>query len=57
MTKSRTMVDYLVDFNKILNYLKNIKVKVEYRDKVVLLLNVLPGTFEHFKDIFLFRKE
>jgi len=50
------MVEQLVDLKKIMDNLKNIEVKLEDEDKV-LLLNVFPKTYEHFTDTLLFGKE
>jgi len=41
MTKSRMMVEQVPDFNKILDYLEIIEVKLENKDKVLLFLNAL----------------
>jgi len=51
------MVKKLINFNKILNYIENIKLKVKDEDKTLLLLNLFPETFEHFKDVLSFKKE
>lgn len=37
--------------------MENIKVKLEDRGEVLLLLNEFPNTFEHFKDALLFWKK
>ena len=47
----------MVDFNKILDDLENIEVKLEEEDKALLLLNSLPKSFEHFKDAILYGKD
>ena len=57
MTESRTTTEQLVDFNKILDDLENIEVKLEEEDKALLLLNSLPKSFEHFKDAILYGKD
>ena len=38
-------------------YPLNIGVKLEDEDKVVILLNGLPKTFEHFRDALLYGKD
>ncbi|KHN06133.1 Retrovirus-related Pol polyprotein from transposon TNT 1-94, partial [Glycine soja] len=55
--KSRTTTEQLADFNKILDDLENIEVKLEEEDKALLLLNSLPKSFEHFKDAILYGKD
>jgi len=57
MNEPRTMVEQLADFNKILNDLENIEVKLEDDDKVLRLFNALPKIYEHFKDALMFGKE
>ena len=57
MTESRTTTEQLADFNKILDDLENIEVKLEEEDKALLLLNSLPKSFEHFKDAILYGKD
>jgi len=36
---------------------ENIKVKLEDNNKVLLLLNIMPKMYEHFKETLLFKKE
>ena len=57
MIESRTATEQLNDFNKILDDLENIEVKLKEEDKALLLLNSLPKSFEHFKDEILFGKD
>ena len=57
MTESRTATKQLADFNKILDDLENIEVKLEEEDKALLLLNSLPKSFEHFTDAILYGKD
>ncbi|RDY09215.1 hypothetical protein CR513_06456, partial [Mucuna pruriens] len=48
----------MVDLKSItFDYLKNINVKLDCEDKVLLLLNSLPKSFEHFKDVILYGKD
>jgi len=51
MTESRTMVEQLTNFNKIMDAMENTEVKLEEEDKNLLILNTFPKTYEHFKDI------
>ena len=50
----RTMVEKRTNFNKNLDDLENIKVKLQ---ETLLLLNALLKVFKHFKNILLFGKE
>ena len=44
-------------FNKTLDDLENIDVKLEDEDKAIILLNALPRSFEHLKDAMLYGRE
>lgn len=62
MVESRTIEEQLAEFNKNIDDLENIGVKLEGvkledEDKVVILLNALPKTFEHFRDALLYGKD
>lgn len=57
MVESRTIEEQLAEFNKNIDDLENIGVKLEDEDKVVILLNALPKTFEHFRDALLYGKD
>ncbi|BAT96024.1 hypothetical protein VIGAN_08289200 [Vigna angularis var. angularis] len=57
MTESRTIEEQLAEFSKIVDDLENIDVRLEDKDKVVILLNALPRTFEHFRDALLYGKD
>nr|KYP36396.1 Retrovirus-related Pol polyprotein from transposon TNT 1-94 [Cajanus cajan] len=57
MTETKSIVDQLAEFNKILDDLENIEVQLEDEDKALLLLNSLPRNYEHFKDAILYGKE
>jgi hypothetical protein len=45
MTKARSITEQLSEFNKILEDLENIEVKLDDEDKALLLLNSLSKTF------------
>jgi len=45
------MVEQLVNFNKILDDLENLKVELEDEDKALLLHVALVKKFEYFKDV------
>jgi len=57
MVESKTVTEQLTKFNKILDDLENIEVKLEDEDKAILLLCALPRSFESFKDTMLYGKE
>ncbi|KAL8497416.1 hypothetical protein ACS0TY_020925 [Phlomoides rotata] len=44
-------------FNKSIDDLEGIGVKLEDEDKAIILLNALPKTFEHLKDVMLYGRE
>jgi len=50
-------MEQLTEFNKILDDLVNIEVKVKDKDKPLLLLCVLPISFKNFKDTMLYSKK
>ena len=57
MVESKTVMEQLTEFNKILDDLENIEVQLEDEDKDILLLCALPRSFESFKDAMLYGKE
>lgn len=57
MIESRSIVEQLKDFNKILDDLENIEVNLEDEDKVLMLLSSLRKSYEHFKDVILYGKD
>jgi len=57
MTEERMLSDQIIDFNKILDDLENLEVKMEDEDKALMLLNGLPSSYEHFKDAMLFGRD
>jgi len=57
MVESKTIMEQLTEFNKILDDLENIEVQLEDEDKAILLLCALPRSFESFKDTMLYGKE
>ena len=50
MTEEKTMSNQIDDFNKIIDDLENIYIKMEVKDQALMLLNAMPKTYEHFKD-------
>ena len=57
MVESKTVMEQLTEFNKILDDLENIEVQLEDEDKAILLLCALPRSIESFKDTILYGKE
>src|SRR3954465_923163 len=57
MMKNKSIVEQLTEFHKIIDDLENIEVKIDDEDKALLLLSLLPRSFEHFKDALLYGKE
>jgi len=57
MVESKTVTEQLAEFNKILDDLEIIEVKLEDEDKAILLFCALPRSFESFKDSMLYGKE
>lgn len=57
IVESKPVTEQLGEFNKILDDLENIEVKLEDEDKAILLLCALPRSFESFKDTMLYGKE
>jgi len=49
MTRLGTMVEQLADFNNIMNYLENTRMKLEDKDNTLLLLIACPK--RHFSTI------
>jgi len=57
MVEPKSIMEQLMEFNKILDDLDNIEVHLEDEDKAILLLCALPRSFESFKDTMLNCKE
>lgn len=49
--------DQLEEFNKSVDYLENIDVKIDDDDKAIPLLNALPKSFEHLRDVMLIGRD
>ncbi|MCH82501.1 cytochrome P450 [Trifolium medium] len=56
MVESKSIMENLAEFNKIINDLVNIEVNLKDEDKALLLLCVLLRSFENFKDTMLYGK-
>ncbi|KAK2367568.1 alpha carbonic anhydrase [Trifolium repens] len=57
MVESKSITEQLAEFNKIIDDLANIDVKLEDEDKALHLLCTLPKSYESFKDTMLYGKE
>lgn len=57
MVDNKSIVDKLIEFNKIIDDFQTIKVKFDDEDKVILFLISSSRSFEYFKDVFLYGKE
>ena len=57
MTESKSVMEQIAEFNKIIDDLENIEVKLEDEDKALLLINSLPKKYENFKDTMLYGKD
>ena len=47
MNERTTMLDHLIFFSKVINELLTIDVKIDEEDKVLILLNLLPQSYNH----------
>lgn len=56
-TQDRGIGEQLDEFNKLLDDLENIDVKIEDEERAIMLLSALPKSFEHLKDAMLFGRE
>ena len=54
MQEGRSVEDQMDEFNKIIDNLANVDVKIEDEDQAVKLLSSLPKSFEHFVDVMLY---
>ncbi|KAE8700517.1 hypothetical protein F3Y22_tig00110556pilonHSYRG00215 [Hibiscus syriacus] len=54
MHEEKSITEQIDEFNKIIDDLENIDVKMEDEDKALLLLNSIPKSYEHFKDAMLY---
>ena len=57
MNEEKPLSDQIDDFNKIIDDLENIDIKMEDEDQMLILLNAMPKTYEHFRDAMLYGRE
>ena len=55
--EGKGVTEQLEEFNKSIDDLENIDVKIEDEDKALMLLNALPKSYEHLKDAMLFGRQ
>lgn len=55
--EEKSIKEQLDDFNKSINDLENIDVRIEDEDKTIILLNALPKSFDHVKDAIMYGME
>lgn len=55
--EDRTIGEQLDEFNKAVDDLENVDVKLEDEDKAIILLNALPKSFDHLRDAMLYGRE
>ena len=57
MNKEKPLSDQIDDFKKIIDDLENIDIKMEDEDQALILVNAMPKTYEHFKDVMLYGRD
>ncbi|KAL8549463.1 hypothetical protein ACS0TY_008341 [Phlomoides rotata] len=57
MVDEKHILEQLDEFNKVLDDLENTDIKMEEKDKALIILSSLPKSFENFKDIILFGRQ
>lgn len=51
------VMDQFDEFNKLIDDLDNMDIKIDDEDKAIILLNSLPKSFEHLKDVMLYGRD
>ena len=54
MAEEKSIEDQMDEFNKIIDDLENVDVKMEEEDQAIILLSALPKSYEHFVDAMLY---
>ena len=57
MKKGTTMKDHVDEFNKLILDLKNVNIMLEDEDRALILLSLLPYSYEHFVDTLLYGRQ
>lgn len=57
MIEEKNLIEHLDDFNRSVDDLESLDVKLEDDNKALMLLNSLPKSFESFKDTLLFGRK
>lgn len=57
MSGEKNLIEQLDEFNRSVDDLESLEVKLEDDDKALMLLNSLPKSFENFKDTLLFGRQ
>ncbi|KAL8526510.1 hypothetical protein ACS0TY_015638 [Phlomoides rotata] len=57
MVDEKPILEQLDKFNKVLDDLENIDIKMEEEDKALILLSALPKSFKNFNDTILFGRQ
>ncbi|PON77883.1 hypothetical protein PanWU01x14_022370 [Parasponia andersonii] len=57
MQEGKSIKDQMDEFNKIIDDLANVYVKIDDEDQAVKLLSSLPKSYEHFVDAMLYGRE
>ena len=57
MAEDKSVHDQIDEFNKIIDGLEDIEVKLKEEDKALILLNALPKSYENLKHAMLYRRE
>ena len=57
MAEGKSIEDQMDEFNKIIDDLENVDVKMKDKDQAIILLSALPKSYEHFVDAMLYGRE
>ena len=57
MKEGTTMTDHLDEFNKLILDLENVNINLEDEERALILLSLLPDSYEHFVDTLLYQRQ
>ena len=57
MEEGSSLITHIDAFNKIILDLQDINVKIEYKDKAIIMVSSLPPSYEHFVDTLLYGRQ